>query len=146
MIAGLHLWGTVLRSATPFFTGRSPYWMDAPRDRLARTRVRLFAGVHDGYTGSVPITQSLRFYNKLVDEAGLGGADDRVRDDEIIHLLSHRTAPAPTDRRLGDRAVLLYRRAGPLDVTIFEGGHEMLDDIALDLLDPDAASSTPMPR
>ncbi len=105
---------------------RSPlHW---PLPERPRARLELFAGIHDGYTGSVPISHSLLFYNRLVETYGPG--DTAVTGWEFASLLS-RGAQA-TGEMIGDRAVYLHRETPYTSVTIFEGGHEMLPEVCFE--------------
>ena len=119
---------------------RSPLGQPAPLAKMAGdspTRVRLYAGVRDGTDGSVPITHSLFFYDHLVrslaDASGtpLDGRDVVVGDASV--LLASLGWPAKPARQIGGRGVVYERRSGPVSLVVFQGAHEMLDDVALDL-------------
>lgn len=112
---------------------RSPLHMATPTDRLRETRLRLFAGIRDGYDGSVPITHSLLFYNKVLTDLGVSAPASIISDDDIRRLLTL-TVPQGVQGQIGGRAVLYDRRHETLRVTIFDGDHEMLDAVALDVL------------
>ena len=120
---------------------RSPLWAPVPLDKLTGpdpTRVRLYAGVRDGFSGSVPITHSLFFYDTLaralaeatgepLDGESMVGADAAV-------LLASLGWPGEADFGvIGGREVVYRREHGPVSLVVFQGGHEMLDDVALDL-------------
>ena len=113
---------------------RSPLHLPTPTQKLRRARLSLYAGVRDGVDGSVPITHSLFFYNKVLGDLGITADSVRASERDIIHLLTAYTAPEPVADSLGGRAILYRRTSGPLEVTIFDGGHEMLPDVALDEL------------
>ncbi|MGI9173699.1 MAG: alpha/beta hydrolase family protein [Rhodothermales bacterium] len=114
---------------------RSPIHLPTPTEKLKRARLNLYAGVRDGVQGSVPITHSLLFYNKVLDDLGITADSAYATKDDLIHLLTAYTAPDSASGALGDRAILYRRAAGNVAVTIFEGGHEMLPDVALNLLE-----------
>ena len=114
---------------------RSPLHLPTPTEKLKRARLNLYAGVRDGVDGSVPITHSLFFYNKVLDDLGIAANSARAGKDNIIHLLTAYTAPDSVAGQLGNRAILYRRAAGNVAVTIFEGNHEMLPDVALDVLE-----------
>ena len=110
---------------------RSPLYMDFSRNPHRTSNISIYAGIHDGYTGSVPITQSINFYNKLILSLG-AKPGQTVSDEEIIRLLTRRCDPDPAQNPLaGDRAVHLFRQYGTVSLTLFEGGHEMLTDVAV---------------
>jgi len=100
---------------------RSPLFMSGPV--LPRSRLELFAGIHDGHTGSVPVSQSLRFFNRLAGQ--YGRADAQVSEAEIANLLHERGDPKATGT-LDGRAVVFHREIPQVAVTLFEGGHEIL--------------------
>lgn len=85
------------------------------------------AGIHDGHTGSVPISQSLNAFNVLAEANGL--KDKLVSAADIEFMTSTEKVPEAlagekekdTER---NREVLFRRVAGPVRITIFEGGHE----------------------
>ncbi|MEM7372140.1 MAG: prolyl oligopeptidase family serine peptidase [Bacteroidota bacterium] len=107
---------------------RSPFFMEAPFDKRKESRLRIFCGIHDGYTGSVPISQSVSFYNKLLEDLG-GSPAYQVPDSLLLHLLSKRTASpilTSSTKSLGGRRIHLQKAYHNIQLTIFEGGHEML--------------------
>jgi dienelactone hydrolase len=115
---------------------RSPYFMDTPVSRRKNSTLKIYCGIHDGYTGSVPITQSINFYNKLVKDMK-GDKDVLVPREDALHMLSQRTfkpveeAPLilPEGRRIHYR-----KQFQSINLTIFEGGHELLPGAAMDEL------------
>lgn len=111
---------------------RSPIYQETPVIRLDTAKVSIFAGVHDGVTGSVPITHSIHFYNKLVHDLE-GCSTSLVNTEEIDSLMDIRQ-PLGDFGRIQDRMVLLKKKFGDIKLVIFDGGHEMLSDYALDEL------------
>jgi dienelactone hydrolase len=98
---------------------RSPLMMEIP-ERSAR--LHLYAGINDGYTGSVPITHSIKLYNKLTDP------EDQISKDRIIELATKTVEPTGT--RIANREIWHRSESRRCTLTIFEGGHEMLVDYA----------------
>jgi hypothetical protein len=103
------------------------------------TSLYLFAGVHDGSTGStrtsgsVPFTHSVRLFNLLAEYAGR--TDQRVNDATMLRLTELRTGPDTAQHlNLGGRPVHLYRSAGSAHLAIFEGEHEMLTGSTIKLI------------
>jgi len=96
------------------------------------------AGIHDGHTGSVPVSHSLRAFNVLAKANG--HANRQVAEQDIAWIVVNRRVPEPlaaTGERLTERRrrkVLFHRTAGPARVTLFEGGHEGDVPAALDWL------------
>lgn len=92
------------------------------------------AGIHDGHTGSVPISHSLRAFNAVAD------AKDRITDEDIAFFTDKSEVPptlkaeAPEDSAYGSRKVLFRRESGKVRLTIFRGTHEIVPDAALEWL------------
>lgn len=114
---------------------RSPFFMETPIKKRENSQLHIYAGVHDGYTGSVPITQSLQFYNKLVMDIAPASQHELIPLEDIIVLLANRSYPSGLKGKLGNRQIHYQKQLkDSVSITIFEGGHEMLPYIALDHL------------
>ncbi|PID59480.1 MAG: peptidase [Gammaproteobacteria bacterium] len=101
---------------------RSPlFWPDN-----GNGAVTLYAGIDDGYTGSVPISHSIDYFNRLAEP------EQRLTTDETTALLT-RTLREP-EGSLAGRKVYLDRSSGDIRLVVFDGGHEMLGDAALEAL------------
>ncbi|MCP4640103.1 MAG: prolyl oligopeptidase family serine peptidase [bacterium] len=113
---------------------------DAARDREYRKRSPLFfleqakgipidiqTGIHDGHGGrAIPVDHSLRAFNALVEANGHGNA--RLSDADIASLTSEAHVPTHLTDECEDEAgrehpVLFRRSAGPVRLTLFDGGH-----------------------
>lgn len=125
---------------------RSPLFQEFPKDLRKDARLYIYEGIHDGYTGSVPITQSINMYNRLVGEFIYGVSDlveiskhtagdsNLVSEQKIIELLTKRTTDnLPHQSTLFNRKIHLYRAFNSIEFILFEGGHEQLPQ-ALGLL------------
>ncbi|MEO1011772.1 MAG: prolyl oligopeptidase family serine peptidase [Bacteroidota bacterium] len=114
---------------------RSPFFMEIPKNR-EQSRLSIFCGIHDGYTGSVPITQSLHFYNKIVRALDSQCPDSIIEQDDIETLLRQRNfGPKDSKETLMERRVIYSRSCGDkVKVAVFEGGHEMPKGDVLGLL------------
>jgi len=115
---------------------RSPFYMDTPVRKRKSSTLNIYCGIHDGYTGSVPITQSINFYNKLVSDMK-GKQSDLASHEDAMYMLSNRTynsgGEAPLIRPEGRR--IHYRKQfQSINLTIFEGGHEILLGAAMEEL------------
>lgn len=145
-----HIWKATSSSGTTFNAAearrRSPLYGVIPRKQRRTSHLYIYEGVHDGYTGSVPVTHAINMYNRVVGDwkYGLSQSEaanrqafvhaDMVSEDEIVRLLSLRCEPkADPERKLGDRQIHLEREASNTHLVIFEGTHEMLP-CALELL------------
>lgn len=118
---------------------RSPLLQKFPQELRKNAKLYIYEGIHDGYTGSVPITHSINMYNRLVGEIkyGLTNLDeissktatdsDLVSDKEIINLITKRFNPNYNkEEKLFDRNIYLSRKFNNIQLTIFEGGHEQI--------------------
>lgn len=104
------------------YKSRSPLTVLA---RATQLPLDLNAGVHDGHTGSVPVSHTLLAYNAVVGAAG----GEMILPEEIEQLVRDEKllSPGPSDTAVDpDYGVPLYlrRSQGLTRVTIFEGGHE----------------------
>ena len=105
---------------------RSPLYRPFPGGKRQGAKLFINEGIHDGYTGSVPVTHSIRMYNRLVRDMEPESGKE-VTPEEIIDLVTKRCNPAAdTMHKLGGRTVWLRRTCGDVTLTLFEGGHEQL--------------------
>ncbi|NLZ64257.1 MAG: prolyl oligopeptidase family serine peptidase [Lentisphaerae bacterium] len=85
------------------------------------------AGIHDGHSGSVPVSQSIAAYNCLAaPEDRIAEADCQyITEQEMIpaHLQAAGLSPDPS---YGQSEVLFRRQSRNVRLTIFAGGHELL--------------------
>ena len=113
---------------------RSPVNMDVPVERRKFSKLFIYAGIHDGYTGSVPITHSLLFFNKAVKDWE-GNEKDLISDKHIIQLSTYRMYPYPFRREIDGRRVYSpHNFQGKVVLKVFDGSHEMLPGAALDFM------------
>ena len=80
-------------------------------------------GIHDGHTGSVPVSHSLRAFNVLASsdkQISTEDIDFMVREQKIPGALAAETQVDPER----EKATLFRRNSGNARVTVFEGGHE----------------------
>ena len=89
----------------------------------------IHTGIYDGIQGSVPITHSINFYNKLLTDLK---AEEVffVSDKEKLFLLEHRM-PLGDFGSIGDRKLYLKKKYKNVELMIFEGNHELLPEYAL---------------
>jgi lysophospholipase L1-like esterase len=111
---------------------RSPVFMDTPTDLRKNAKLYIYAGIHDGYTGSVPITQSLKFYNKVV-QSFENDIMQPIPECDMIKMLASRSFPNDLRDSIAGRKIH-YKKSfdSRVSITIFEGTHEMLEGVALD--------------
>jgi cephalosporin-C deacetylase-like acetyl esterase len=111
---------------------RSPLFMTTPVQQRIKSKLYIYAGVHDGYTGSVPITHSINIYNKVVRDFNTNEKDALVNDDTIIKLLTYRGAQSTSNDSIGGRRIIYQTKyKDKTQLIIFEGGHESLSNVAL---------------
>ncbi|QEG43322.1 alpha/beta hydrolase family protein [Roseimaritima ulvae] len=125
---------SVLESAEDFYESasqRSPIAMPLP---LKANKLHLFAGVRDGYEGSVPISHSLLFFNRLCTD--IGETDAVIESNDLAALLTRDVRGSIA--KLGERDVFFQRTASFGSVTIFDGAHEILHDACFEMLRQDA--------
>jgi hypothetical protein len=100
--------------------------------------ISIHTGIHDGHKGSVPVSQSLRAFNVLAKANGYPGrmfSEKEIRqitDEEKIPPQLQNEKPAQSES--GKFATLYKRIAGPVVLTIFEGGHATDFPTAMDWL------------
>lgn len=114
---------------------RSPFYWKTPVKKRRNSTLQIYAGVHDGYTGSVPISQSINFYNKLLIDAKEPDLQKFISDQDKLTLIKTQSFPnIRNNKSLGDRAILYQKSSEKITLTIFEGTHEMLNKAVLDLI------------
>lgn len=111
---------------------RSPIFMDTPVADRQNSKLFIYTGIHDGYTGSVPITQSLKFFNKVVRDFDPEDKQTPISTEEMLRMVERRNTDFlnPEKTQHGD---ILFRRQykDKVQVNVFQGTHEMLIDQAL---------------
>lgn len=108
---------------------RSPLtWLE----NAAGVPLDLNHGIDDGRAGSVPFTHSLRAYNAVVPEA------ERIAESDIAAWYADPASlprdPDQVDALYGANPPIYRKVHGNTRVTIFQGGHEILHEAALNWL------------
>ena len=112
---------------------RSPFFMDTPVQKRQNSKFYLYCGIHDGYTGSVPITQTIDFYNKLATDVQPENEKSLVPQKVRETMLRQRNLPGlELHEKLGNRKIW-YKNScrDKIFLTVFEGGHEMVVEAGL---------------
>lgn len=109
---------------------RSPLHWETRPNRLGESELAIHAGVYDGIQGSVPITHSINFYNKVLADLYPGGSKSAVSEIEKAKLLEFRK-PLGDFGIIGGREICLEKSHGNLRLIIFTGNHEILPEAAL---------------
>ena len=107
---------------------RSPLHMETPGSGRVGAELKIYCGVFDGLQGSVPITQSINFYNKLLSDLGATDSTVFVTAAEKVWLLERRRPLPGVSAAIGGRGVCLQKQYQNIQLTVFEGGHEMLEE------------------
>ncbi len=101
-----------------------------------RVPLDIAAGIHDGHTGSVPISHSLKAFNVIATAAKtkpVTAQEMKALSTPAGRLVTPWASDQMTDKVLG-REIHLRRYAAQSRVTIFEGGHEGIAAAAFDWL------------
>lgn len=112
---------------------KSPIYCNTPTEKLQSSKLTIYAGIYDGIQGSVPITHSINFYNKLLTDLSVSDSSKYITDSEKLQLLEKRE-PIGEYGEIADRKIFLKKQFGNLSIIIFEGNHEMLTEFALNEL------------
>ena len=112
---------------------KSPIFWNTPTEKLESSKLTIYAGIYDGIQGSVPITHSINFYNKLLIDLSVTDTLKYVSPSEKLKLLEKRE-PLGEFGNIADRKVYLKKEFGNIRLIIFEGNHEMLTNFALNEL------------
>jgi poly(3-hydroxybutyrate) depolymerase len=101
-----------------------------------RVPLDIATGIHDGHTGSVPVSHSLEAFNVIAK-----AARQRLVSTQEMKLLStptgRLTTPLESDKIADEvlgRKIYLRRYAAQSRVTVFEGGHEGIAEAGIDWL------------
>ncbi len=109
---------------------RSPLFWKTPVEKLEYTTLNLHTGIHDGYTGAVPIAHSVLFYNKIITDLNVG-KPFVVPSDDLIWMITTQTGVNQIKQKIGNRQILYFKSFKNISLTIFEGTHEVLVDSVL---------------
>ncbi len=104
------------------YKDRSPITYAADAREVA---IDISAGLKDGHEGSVPISHSIKVFNRIAEARG----DQPVTESEISQLLRPGTLERAREGDEGfdptfNRKYFLRRHSGKARLTIFDGGHE----------------------
>jgi len=122
---------------------RSPIRLSFPPALRKNASLHIYAGIHDGYTGSVPISQSMQFYNKIAAAIYPARKELLISPSMQQALLTKRINPEMDSTfKLNNRPIHFFRKTDRISITLFEGGHEMLVPSALTLIPADTHKNT----
>jgi pimeloyl-ACP methyl ester carboxylesterase len=113
---------------------RSPLtWLAAAKK--AGVPVSVATGIHDGWTGSVPVGHAIRAFNALADEKAVLG-EDVIRIIEETRAVPAALAGETTCDPFysGGKGVYFQRMSRNVRLTLFDGGHDINYPAGLDFL------------
>lgn len=119
---------------------RSPLtWLANAKDRVI---LDIGTGIHDGHTGSVPISHAMNAYNLLA------APEDRIAPEDIAYMEQQEQVPAHLqfageDPAYGPYRVLLRKVSGMVRFTLFEGTHNILTGTAMAFLEHQTRGQAP---
>jgi pimeloyl-ACP methyl ester carboxylesterase len=108
---------------------RSPYFMQTPLAARAGSQLLLYTGICDGHTGAVPITHSILFFNKLVEDYTQSGRHPQKVSPSVMGSLLKNCEgreKLPIRGKMAGRKVFLKRMIDQVGLVVFDGGHELL--------------------
>ncbi len=117
-------------------------------EKAKSVRIDIEAGIHDGHNGAaVPISHSLRAFNALA--RANGQSSSALSEDEIRVMTGEERIPEHLARQREDESgrkhrILFRRSAGPVRLTIFDGGHVLDPQAALHWFDSLASTANPV--
>jgi dipeptidyl aminopeptidase/acylaminoacyl peptidase len=115
---------------------RSPLYWATPVKKRKNSELQIFAGIHDGYNGPVPISQSINFYNKLLSESGETDTLKYVNNKDLKILINTQSFPSSNNyNKIGNRAIHYQKVSKNIMLIIYEGGHDMLSKQALEYIE-----------
>ena len=113
---------------------KSPIYWETPKEKLNYSSLDIFTGVYDGIgNGVIPITHSINFYNKVLNDIDEKDKSKYVSDKEKLSLLEYRK-PLGDYGFISGRKVFLFKDSHNISLTLFEGGHEILNEFAFEQL------------
>lgn len=98
--------------------------------RARAVNLSINTGITDGHDGSVPVSHTLNAFNAVAS------ADDRISDATIADIqrgphMPERYLQKIVDPLFGNKPALFRRVSGSTQVTIFQGGHEIIFEAGL---------------
>jgi pimeloyl-ACP methyl ester carboxylesterase len=100
------------------------------KNAKGRVPLHIATGITDGHNGSVPISHSLLAFNEVSE------IKDRVGSEEIAFMTREARLPdalqkADPDQSFGGKQPIFRRSSATATVTIFDGGHEIIQPAAI---------------
>ncbi len=101
-------------------------------------------GITDGHNGSVPVSHTLNAFNDVVSKP-----NERISADTIANMVKQPSMPPALLQKIDDpllqRNPALFRRvSGTAQVTIFQGGHDIIYEAGLSWLEHQQRGKPPV--
>jgi acetyl esterase/lipase len=111
--------------------------------KAGRVNLSINTGITDGHTGSVPVSHSLEAFNTLALPT------ERISAETIAALVAAPEVPDPLRQTTADplfpRHPVLFRRTSQrVQVSLFQGGHEILYEAGLGWLEQQRRGDPPV--
>ena len=112
-------------------------------NRATNVNLSINTGITDGHNGSVPVSQTLHAFNEVA------ATQDRVPEATILEMVKAPEMPTTLLQKIDDalyqRKPALFRRAsGSVQVTIFQGGHDIIYEAGLGWLEQQRKGKPPV--
>jgi len=115
---------------------RSPLYWTTPVKERKKSVLQIFAGIHDGYNGPVPISHSVNFYNKLLSDFKESDSSKYVNNEDLKLMINTQSFQSLNgNNRIGERIIHYQKESKKVMLTIFEGGHELLSKQAIEYIE-----------
>ncbi len=120
---------------------RSPLtWLPNATDNVI---LDIGTGIHDGHTGSVPISHAINAFNAVAKE------EDRISEEDIAYMVQNEKVPEHLrfegeDIAYGPYTVYLRKTSGKVRLTLFEGGHNLVAGAAFGFFDRQVRGAEPV--
>jgi len=132
---------TIVQEAAAQARHRSPLtWLEAAKGNVI---LDIGTGIHDGHTGSVPVSHAILAYNEVAEEK------DRIAAEDMNYIVEKEEIPqhlrfVGEDPAYGVYKVLLRKTSGKVRLTLFEGGHDILAVPAFGFLENQVMGGEPV--
>lgn len=120
---------------------RSPItWLENAKGKVI---LDIGTGIHDGHTGSVPVSHAVHAFNAVAEP------EDRISEEDIDFMVKNQEIPTHLrfegeDPAYGPHKVLLRRTSGKVRLTLFEGGHDFLPGPGFGFLERQVRGAEPV--